>query len=155
MPLLSSQSERVDALIHLLAETEVIADEELEKLSKIAGQAALAKMLRDGVNYGHASGAQDFYNQDESAFRGFLKSVNQDLEWQCNTVEFSFERYCKQGETPAPYFAMRIAILLRKAKEFEREKNFLAAWCKHFNFSGSGTYSALVVRAQKIGAITN
>ncbi len=55
---------------------------------------------------------------------------------------------------PAPYYSYRIAVILSKQKEVEREKAFLAAWCKHFSEVGIGQrYADLVESARKKGAI--
>ena len=55
--------------------------------------------------------------------------------------------------TPAPYYSHRIVVILSKQKEVEREKAFLAAWCKHFSEVGIGRrYADLVERARKKGA---
>ena len=79
---------------------------------------------------------------------------DKDLGWQIQTVESAFRDYLKTGDIPAPYYPLRVAILLRKAKENERERAFLAAWCRHFE-AGSGigaTYPKLHERARKTGA---
>ncbi len=147
------QTEKIQGLVNLFANSAVLTDEELDRLSKIAIRDTASKMLELGFNYGQASGAPDFYNQPEISFRAFMQSVNHDFEWQCNTVSESFKRYCNQGEIPTPYFPMRIAIMLRKAKELELEREFLAAWCRHFPFRSSGKYAELFNRAIKTGAI--
>jgi len=82
-----------------------------------------------------------------------MKVVDQDLVWQCETVTAAFERYLKTGEIPAPGNPMRVAVLLHKAKDFDRERQFLAAWCNHFPSGNGVTYAALVERAKKTGAI--
>jgi len=81
-----------------------------------------------------------------------LKSADQDLQWQCETVAASFRKYRSSGEVPAPHYPMRIAILLSKAKDFDRERKFLSAWCKHFPVGNGTKYAALVKRAEKAGA---
>ena len=94
-----------------------------------------------------------FLNQDQNSFRAFIKKTDQNLEWQCETVTAAFRRYQKTGEIPVPHYSMRIAVLLRKAKEFDRERRFLAAWCRHFPSGNGVKYGALVERAKKVGAI--
>ena len=95
----------------------------------------------------------DFLGRDDKPFRKFPKNADQNLGWHCDLVAHSFKQLKSIGLIPAPYSAMRIAILLRKAKEREREGRFLRAWCRHFH-SGTGvTYGKLVERARKLGAI--
>lgn len=123
---------KVDDLIRLFARTPVEDPSEAERRYGRAMNDATAKMLKGGMTFGEASGGPDFLNQDEASFRAFMKKADQDLGWQCDTVSNAFKRYLEIGETPAPHYPMRVAVLLRKAKDFDREKQFLAAWCKHF-----------------------
>lgn len=149
----SDLAKQVDELTRLFAESDVMNNEERERLYRQFTRAATARMLDEGLGYGQASGAPVFLNQDQDSFRAYMKQVDQDLAWQCGTLTAAFNRYLKTGEIPAPHYPMRVAILVRKAKDFHREKQFLAAWCKHFPSGNGATYAALVERAKKIGAI--
>ena len=128
-------------------------DEKQERIRRKAARAATNRMLDEGICYGEASGAPDFLNRDESSFRTFMKTADQDLGWQCDTVSDAFRRYLTTGEIPAPHHPMRIAVLLRKERDFDREKQFLAAWCRHFPSGNGATYAKLVERAMKSGGI--
>lgn len=130
-----------------------MTNDQRRRLADRFTRAAVAKALSEGLTYGQASGAPEFLNQDEDSFRAFIKKVDQDIEWQCDTVAAAFDRYRKTGEVPAPHYPMRIAVLLRKAKEFDRERRFLAAWCRHFPSGNGATYGALLERAKKAGAV--
>lgn len=149
----SDLAERVDSLIRLIADGPVITDEEQEQLNRAFRLTAAAKMINEGLTFGHASGAPDFLTQDEASFHKFMKTVDQDLNWQCETVTAAFERYWQSGDVPAPHYPMRITILLRKAKDFDREKAFLGAWCKHFSSGNGVTYEKLANRAHEVGAL--
>ena len=59
------------------------------------------------------------------------KGRDQDLEFQCNYVRASFERYWMAGEPVPPYFVERIAVLLRRVGDRERELKVLRAWYRH------------------------
>lgn len=144
---------KVDDLIRLFAHTPVMAQGEVDRRYSRAMRDATAKMLDGGITYGQASGAPEFLNQDEESFRAFMKEADQNLAWQCDTVSKAFNRYLKIGEIPAPHYPMRVAVLLSRAKDFDREKQFLAAWCMHFPSGNGVTYAALVERAKKVGAI--
>lgn len=149
----SELASKVDALIRRFSETPVMKETARKCLADKVMSVAVAKMLDEGLTYGQASGAPDFLNLDEKSFRDFMKIVDQDLGWQCGTVAAAFEKFRKTGEVPAPYYPMRVAILLRKAKDSDREKQFLAGWCRHFPSGNGAKYGALVQRARKIGAI--
>ncbi|WEX12151.1 hypothetical protein [Chelativorans sp. AA-79] len=144
---------KVDKVIGLLAKEPVMDDERRERLSRRSMQVATKKMLDQGLTYGEASGAPDFLNQDEASFRAYMKEADQDLSWQCDTVADAFKGYLATGEVPAPHYPMRIAVLLHRARDFAREKQFLAAWCKHFPSGNGTTYAKIVERAKKCGAV--
>lgn len=143
---------KVDELISLFEGTPVLADEERSRLSRQASRKASAQMIEDGKTFGEASGAPSFLNQDEASFRAFLKSVDQDLGWQCGTVAETFKRYLQNGMIPPPYYPTRVTVLLRKAHDHDREKRFLAAWCRHFPEGNGVKYEKLVERAKEVGA---
>ena len=52
-----------------------------------------------------------------------------------------------------PEYHLTVCGPVAKEKDFEREKRFLAAWCKHFPSGNGTTYAKLVERAKKTGAI--
>lgn len=147
----SELAKKVEDLILLLMNTPAIDPSEIDKRYRQAMREASLRMLNGGMTFGQASGAPDFLNQDEESFRVFVKEADQNLFWQCDTVAEAFKRYLEIGETPAPHYPIRITVLLRKEKDFDREKQFLAAWCKHFSSDKGTGYAALVERAKKVG----
>ena len=82
-----------------------------------------------------------------------MKKADQDLIWQCRTVSKLFDAYQVSGDIPPPHYPMRIAILLKKASDPDRERRFLAAWCRHFPKGNGVKYAQLVERARKAGAL--
>ncbi len=84
---------------------------------------------------------------------GGIKQYDNDLAKQVEIVSEGLDGWERSGMTPAPYYSHRIAVILSKQKEIEREKAFLAAWCRHFSEVGVGKrYADLVKRARKKGA---
>ena len=144
---------KVDSLVQMFNGVPVMDVTELRRRHRAHMRKTVPKMIEDGITYGEASGGPRFLQQDEASFRQFLRTVDQDLNWQCDTVADAFKRFREIGEVPAPYYPMRIAILLRKAKEHDREKFFLRAWCRHFPSGNGVKYAKLVQRAMKLGAI--
>lgn len=61
----------------------------------------------------------------------------------------------KTGEVPAPYYAWRIAIILSKEKQKDKEAEFLQAWCRHFKFCAGTRYQQITARAVKKGIISS
>ncbi len=84
---------------------------------------------------------------------GGIKQYDNDIAKQVEIVSEGLDGWERSGMTPAPYYSYRIAVILSKQKEVEREKAFLAAWCRHFSEVGIGQRNAdLVERARKKGA---
>ncbi len=87
-------------------------------------------MTGSGVTYGQATesrGTVDTTGSEEE-FRERLRSVDNNLAEQTRIVREGVEDYFKTGMMPAPYYAWRIAVILRKAKELELEADFLEAF---------------------------
>ena len=146
---------KVDDLICLLNDAELLGAEKRRALHRRFVNRVVPRMVEEGVSYNRASDGPAIYDQDYQAFRLSLKETDQNLDWQCDTVRNAFSRHLETGEIPPPYFPMRVAILLRKAKETERERLFLVAWCRHFgnDHPSSGKYFKLTERARKMRAI--
>ena len=144
---------RVDQVIALLADTPPLAEADRAERYRRAHAAAFERMLTEGTSYNQAAGGPEFFDQDEASFRAFIRKTDQDLAWHCDTVASAFRRHLEQGEVVPPHYPMRIAILLRKAKDLERERRFLAAWCGHFPHGNGKVYGDLLERARSAGAI--
>ena len=145
---------KLDALIVQFNCARVLNDRQRERLRRMYEDQRWNRVWNDGESYQDAFDVQDIYRQDNASFRSTLKKTDQDLAWQCKKVSADFRKYLETGEIPLPHFPMRIAVLLRKAKEHGREKRFLAAWLRHFGGIGNnGTYAQIETRAQKLNVI--
>jgi len=150
----------LDDLIRHMMTAPVYSPKQLEALwekDRTRRMAAIDRMFETGETYGVASGGPAFLNQPEEQFRQYLKKTDNDLGVQVKVVADAFAHYLITGETPAPYYPMRIAIILSKAKIKDKEREFLAAWCRHFNTierRAGVTYDDLVKRAEKLGVAT-
>jgi hypothetical protein len=78
-----------------------------------------------------------------------MRAIDNDLGQQVAIVSQSFATYLGNGKVPAPYDAWPIAVILRRSKQPETEKRFLAAWCLHFPRPVGGRYTQLIERYQK------
>ncbi|MCR9282635.1 MAG: hypothetical protein NXH99_13150 [Rhodobacteraceae bacterium] len=145
--------ERLRSLVEFLAATPKMTSDQIEKLSKKHLREITSRMLETGESHGEASGGPTFLNEPEDQFRNHLNSIDNDLAAQVEIVDDSCRKYFETGEVPAPYYAWRIAIILGKSKKANLEREFLAAWCKHFSDGVGARYEALVKRAIKKGAI--
>lgn len=138
------------ALIARLSVSGRLEGAKAKELYRTAFAEAFPKMM-EGQTAGEALGGLAILNQSEDAFRAELKSIDNDLGRQISIVSESLDNWFKRGETPAPYYPWRIAVILGKAKRKEEEKAFLAAWCKHFGHLRGARYEALAERARKLG----
>ena len=62
----------------------------------------------------------------------YLKSIRYDLGAQVRICRGVFDDYHKLGAYPAPAYARRVGIILRKARMKDRSNAFQVAWWRHF-----------------------
>ncbi|MDA8022640.1 MAG: hypothetical protein MPK05_06620, partial [Gammaproteobacteria bacterium] len=84
---------------------------------------------------------------DEEEFRAHLKRVDNDLEEMIRIVREGVAHYFENGEYPAPYYAWRIAIILRKHKMHQEEADFLEAFSRLFSDGNGARYQEIAKRA--------
>ena len=150
-PLSDAAAEAVDNLIRLFNEAPELNECERKQRSSAFRRDALDRIMDDGASLREAMEVPPMYDRDRRSFQRLIKHTDHDLEWQCETVSIAFSKYLKSGEIPAPYFPMRIAVLLRKAGERGRERAFLDVWCRHFRTKGVGRrFRDLEERTRKI-----
>jgi hypothetical protein len=126
--------------------------ETLASLREASRRSAIRRMLDNGGSYGEAVGGALSFLSEPNALE-FIHEINNELSAHTNIVSNSFNEYVNGGEIPAPHYAWRICIILRRRKMVDLERSFLSAWCKHFVVIGIGArYEHLVKRAIKIGA---
>lgn len=143
--------DKLTMLVAFLIEARPLSRAELEKIWKANSNRTFSRMLETGKTYGQASGAPAFLTYLEEDFRRHMRSIDNDLGAQVKIVEAACRSYFVTGEIPAPHYPWRIAIILRKAKQTEHERAFLAAWCRHFPEGNGVIYGKLIERARKCG----
>lgn len=144
---------RIDRLTSELATAPHVDHMALSKKARAERMTALHRVFDEGITWGEATGAHPILIQPEETFRAELRSINNNLVAQINVIEHYLPKWFSAGEFPPPYYAMRVAIILRKAKEHERERNFLATYLKNFRsrYGGSRSDEQLIERAVKLG----
>ena len=112
---------------------------------------AIEKMLATGATYGEANVAPGTVSvtRDEGEFREKLRAIDNELADQVRVVAEGIEAFFSHGEWPAPYYAWRVGIILRKAKQVRLEADFLEAWALHFRGGPGARYQAIASRAVK------
>lgn len=113
-----------------------MTEAERKQLYDAFSKRTFAQMADEGVSWGEAAGLGAIYTLADGDGRKQLVSHDQDLDWQCDTVDTFLSHHLSTGDVVPPHFPKRIAILLRKAGERERERAFLEAWCRHFGMMG-------------------
>lgn len=142
----------IDALIERLETALLIDHMALWEQAKEERRANIERMFDKGITWGEAMGAHPILNQSEDSFRTELQSIKQNLDAQIDIFNHGLDEYFRTGDYPPPYYPMRIAIILRKHKQSERERQFLSAYCKHFApTTRSRVDNEFVERARKVG----
>lgn len=142
----------IDAVIHRLETAKQIDHMALWEQTKEARRANIERMFDEGITWGEAMGVHPILNQSEEAFRAELQSIVQNLDAQIDIFSHGLDEYFRTGDHPPPYYPLRIAIILRKQGQSDRESRFLSAYFKHFALKrGSRTDEKLVERATKLG----
>lgn len=140
IPLPQDQIDRLLALIQTLQHEAPLPIAEARRRHKAFSSAVMDRMFKDGISYGQASSAVlgpgqnplEHLNQDQDAVRAYLHGIDNDLGAQLAILEGAFSLWFSIGEVVAPYYAWRVALILRKAKRRDLELKWLAAWCRHF-----------------------
>lgn len=91
-----------------------------------------------------------FLHGSQSDVEELLRSCSDNLAFHVKVVRDSFDYYLRSGEVPAPHYALRIAIILRRAGRNSEELCFLNSWLRHFPGNGIGSYESLQKRRDKL-----
>ena len=143
----------LDALIARLNNTEPLNQIGEQKLYALFMSKITTTMLSTGETYGKASGGLSILNQSEENFRKELQSIDNDIERQISIFQESLDRWFNHGETHPPYYPWRIAVILSKLGKKGKEREFLAAYCRHFLNRKGDRDEKIVARAKKLGAV--
>jgi len=150
-----TEIERIDALIGVLEEAPPVDYVALHKSTEEQRLSEIRKMFSEGLTFGEVTNAPPILNQPEEEFRVALRSIDNDIIEQIKIIEHCLPRWFFMGQFPPPYYAGRIAVILRKAKEYGRERKFLRAYLVNFRSRlGKGRADEwLIERAEKMGIV--
>lgn len=155
MPSLQIPDSHLEALNNIISQLnrrEVLTSGESDRLYEASSRKAMKMVFDESEPFGVALGYPDEYKKTEKEFFSYMRLINDDLHEQVRLFSQFVELWFSMGEAPPPHYPNRIAIILRKAKLFDLEKDFLSAYFKHFWFElGSSTDTKLGERAKKIG----
>jgi hypothetical protein len=141
---------RIDSFIRVLEEAPVVDYMALHESAQKQRRSEIDRMFSDGLSFGEATNAPPILNQPEKEFRAALKAINNEIIEQIKIIEHCLPRWFSMGDFPPPYYAFRIAVILRKAKEHGRERKFLRAYLINFR-SRFGAKERLTERAEDMG----
>lgn len=147
--------EMLDALIDRLNGAVILTAADKAKLDKKRREwmaTFFDKTLDEGQTYGQASGDLEIFDQPEADFRAEICATDNDLKTQIDRFNHGLDRHFEYGEYHPPYYPWRIAVILSKRKELDREKRFLAAYCTHFWDRVGRRDQMILERAEKKGA---
>lgn len=109
------------------------------------------QLFENNMTFGEATGSPgtEIHTTDETEFRQHLRSIDNNLKEQVRIVTEGIYNYFANGVEAAPYYAWRIAIILRKAKLVTLEADFLEAFSKLFQDCVGGRYKDIRERVPK------
>lgn len=141
----------LQAVIKTLSERPPLSEARRKELYEPYAKKVFQGMFDTGMTYGEASGAPGvaLATRDEAEFRSHLRAIDNDLEAQVRIVSEGVEHHFKHGEVPPPYYAWRIAVILRKHNQYGLEADFLECFAKHFCNGLGARYIAIAERAPK------
>lgn len=148
--------ERIQKIIDKLNARTKLTEKERDKRYGAYISMAFDKILSTGASYGKVTGAPGTiikYASDGDSFEQKIKDTKDNLAIQFDIVSEGIEHYFKIGEYPAPFYAWRIAIILRKANLMKLEYDFLDAYNQKFNDGIGKRYQQLVERQAKCKAL--
>lgn len=126
--------------------------EQVRALNEPFRREAFERLFDSGITYGQVSGSPlgKLLTGDTAEVKQRLRSIANDLGAQVGIVTACIDFFRKTGEPVPPAYAWRIAVMLRKKREYALEARFLAAYAKHFCNNGLGrTEAALLDRLPK------
>lgn len=148
---------QVREVIGILQSSPVMEDGVRSALYKAYSGRVWERVFAEGLTYGEASGAPGtaMATRDDAEFRVRLRAIDNDLDAQIGIVRDGVLHYFKNGEFPPPYYAWRVAIILRSQRRFQLEADFLRAFCRHFSGGPGKRYQDLFSRIPKAQALAD
>jgi hypothetical protein len=141
----------VRAIIDRLNSRPALGAEEAQRRHRAYFERHFDTMLATGKTYGEVTGAPGtaVKTTDEKEFRAHLASIDNDPAEQARIVAEGIEHYFENGERPAPHYAWRLAIILRREKCYGLEADFLEAYSTKFPGTIGGRFKDIADRAPK------
>lgn len=151
-PLTDGERALLLALIAKLDAAPILAPAKARVLYDAHFREVMGRMT-SGVSFGQASGSvlSDYWRQLDP--KAAIRAAQDDLGEQVRIVSGLLDEWLTRGEAAAPFYAWRITVTLRKAKQFDLEREFLRAYCRHFSNQDTTRDGQLAERARKVGAI--
>lgn len=104
--------------------------------------------LHSGKSYGEAVGGLSFLGK--SSTPAYLKSIQNDLGRQVEICNEVLDQHFGMGEPIYPGYFSRVALLLRKAKSMDLERDFIQAYAMHSYDAPTATDKKMSARADKL-----
>ena len=114
-------------------------------------QEKMFEEMLQGKTSGEATGFRGvaFNTNDQEKAQQQIKEVEHDIFKQIEIVRDGVDFYYEGGWYPAPRYAWRIAVLLRKEKAYDLELRFLEAWNARWPDGVGKRYKMLKDREEK------
>ena len=146
---MQSELEAVELLTNRLTSTPRQSLKESRALREKHRKRIFDAMTNDGKTYGEAIGGLEFLGKQDTP--AYLKSIQNDLGRQVEICNEVLDQYFQMGEPMYPGYFFRVAVILRKHKAFEHEKEFIRAYALHSYGADNTTEKKMSARADKLG----
>lgn len=106
-------------------------------------------MWNEGKTYGEAIGGLEFLGKASTP--AYLKSIKDDLGRQTEICNEVLDQHFQMGEPIAPHYFFRVALILRKQKAFDLEREFIQSFALHLYGARGSSFEKMTARADKLG----
>lgn len=127
---MSADLHQLAELIDRLNSTPVQNRETARAKNKEHSRIVFDKMMNGGGTFGESSGTMPWLNGPNAPEA--LRLLNDDLSAQIGMVNHILDNWFELGEPAACHYPNRVAIILRKMKRGDLEREFLLAYARHF-----------------------
>lgn len=122
---------------------------EVSKAKREKHKSRIFDAMHQGKTYGEAVGGLEFLNGGNGP--AYLKTVQNNLGRQVEICNEVLDQLHEMGESIAPNYWCRVALLLRKAKLMDMEREFVRAYALHSYGANTTTDKKMSARADKLG----
>lgn len=121
-----------EKLMTRLKTAELLSAAAAQELTKVRQEQRLEQIMDENPVERVSDGLNHFKLPD-AELREYMRKADNDLSEQCAIINNMLDAWFSDGTSPAPYYARRLGIILRKSKRKDLDGIFTAEWNRHFS----------------------